>query len=59
MERFDVLRVTLDDGRTDQWTARKGEFDGYALEAGALVVKKGGAVVGIYSLTHLVSAVVE
>ena len=55
MKRFDVLRVTLDDGRADRWEA----LDWYGLEGGALVVKKGGAVVGVYSLAHLVSAVIE
>lgn len=55
MGRLDVLRVVLDDGREDRWR----ELDGFGLEDGALLVKKGGAVVGVYSLAHLVSAVVE
>lgn len=59
MSRLDVFRVVLDDGRTDRWEARKGDFDGYGLEDGALVVKKDGAVVGVYSLAHLMSAVIE
>lgn len=59
MRQFDVLRVTLDDSREDRWEAKRGDFDEYGLEDGALVVKKDGAAVGIYSLTHLVSAVVE
>lgn len=56
MGRYDVLQVTLDDGRADRWEARKNEFDEFYLDGGALIVKKDGVTVGVYSLPHLMSA---
>lgn len=54
-----TITVTLDNGQRDVWRERDGTADGCACENGAFVVKKDGAVVAVYSLAHLVSAVVE
>lgn len=59
MRKYSTIKVHMDDGRTDTWEVRKDQCDGYALEAGAFVVKKDGEAVGVYSLAHMISAVIE
>lgn len=59
MKKYEKIRVRMDDGRTDTWEARKDQCDGCALEVGAFVVKKDGEAVGVYSLAHMISAVIE
>lgn len=59
MRKYGKIRVYKDDRQTDVWEVRKGDCDGYALEGGAFVVKKDGEAVGIYSLAHMISAVIE
>lgn len=59
MRRNTTITVTLDNGKQDVWRERDGEVDDYAVENGAFVVTKGGAVVAVYSLAHLVSVVVK
>lgn len=59
MRKYDKIMVSLDDGRTDVWKALEYQFDGYAVDNGAFLIKKDGAVVAVYSLAHMVSAVIE
>lgn len=59
MRRNATITVTMDNGKQDVWRERDGDADGFAVENGAFVVKKDGAVVGVYSLDHLVSAIVK
>lgn len=59
MDRYAVLKVYLDNGQTDTWEAKSGMFDGYACDGRTFTVKKDGAVVGIYSMAHMISAIIE
>lgn len=59
MSKYNTIKVSTDDGRTDVWEARKDQFDGYAVDNGAFLIKKDGAAVAVYSLAHLVSAVID
>ena len=59
MRRNATITVTLDNGQQDVWRERDGTVDDYAVEHGAFIVKKDGATIGVYSLVHLVSAIVK
>lgn len=59
MRKYNTIKVSTDDGRTGVWEARKDQFDGYAVDNGAFLIKKDGAAVAVYSLAHMVSAVIE
>lgn len=59
MRRNVTITVTLGNGKQDVWRERDGDADGFAVENGAFVVKYHGEAVAVYSLTHLVSAVIK
>lgn len=59
MSKYNTIKVSTDDGRTDVWKAREYQFDGYAVDNRVFLIKKDGAVVAVYSLAHMVSAVIE
>lgn len=59
MRKCDKITVNTDDGRTDVWEARKSQFDEYAVDNGVFSIKKSGVIVAVYSLAHMVSAVIE
>lgn len=59
MRRNTTITVTLDSGKQDVWRERDGTVDEYDWDSGVFIVKKDGAAVGVYSLAHLVSAIVK
>lgn len=59
MRKYDKITVSTDDGRTDVWEARKYQFDEYAVDNGVFLIKQDGVTVAVYSLVHMVSAVIE
>lgn len=59
MRKYEKITISLDDGRTDVWEARKYQFDEYAVGNGVFSIKKSGVTVAVYSLAHMVSAVIE
>lgn len=59
MRKYDTIKVSTDDGRTDVWETKVGRGYDYSLDGNALVVTKDGEAVGIYSMAHVTRAKFE
>lgn len=59
MDKFNTIEVTLKGGHSAVWEANKGEWDDYAYDGTAFIIKKGGAWVGIYNMDSVISVVVK
>lgn len=58
-DKYNTIEVTLNNGHSAVWEAGKGEWDDYAYDGTIFIIKKSGAWVGIYNMTHVVSVVVK
>lgn len=59
MKKYNVIEITLKNGHTAVWEADKGEWDDYAYDGAAFIIKKDGAWIGIYNMDHVISVVVK
>jgi len=59
MKNYNTIEITLNNGHFAVWEADKGEWDDYAYDGIAFIIKKDGAWVGIYNMNHVISVVVE
>ena len=59
MNNLNTIEVTFKNGRSAVWEADKGEWDDYAYDGTAFIIKKGGAWVGIYNMDSVISVVVK
>lgn len=59
MKKYNVIEITLKNGHTAVWKADKDEWDDYAYDGAAFIIKKDGAWVGIYNMDHVISVVVK
>lgn len=59
MKNYNIIEVTLKNGRAAIWEADKGEWDDYAYDGAAFCIKKGGILVGIYSMSNVISVVLK
>ena len=59
MKEYNIIEVTFNNGHSAVWEADKGEWDDYAYDGTVFIIKKGGAWVGIYNMSHVISVVVE
>lgn len=59
MKNYDTIVVALNNGHSAIWEASKGEWDDYAYDGTAFIIKKDGVWVGIYKTSHVISVVVK
>ncbi len=59
MKDFSTIKITFKNGRTATWEADRGEWDDYAYDGKAFIVKKDGAWVGIYNMDSIINVVVK
>lgn len=59
MKKYNTIEICLNNGHSTIWEADKGEWDDYAYDGGAFIIKKDGTWVGIYNMNHIVSVVVK
>lgn len=59
MNKHKKIEITLKNGHSVTWKSNKGEWDDYAYDGTAFIIKKDGAWVGIYNMSHVISVVVK
>lgn len=59
MKKYNTIEVTFKNGHSAVWEANKGEWDDYAYDGAAFIIKKDGMWVGIYNMSHIISVVVK
>ncbi len=59
MKGCNIIEVTFKNGHSATWEADKGEWDDYAYDGKAFIIKKDGAWVGIYNMDSIISVVVK
>lgn len=59
MENYKTIEVTFSNGHSAIWEAEKGEWDDYSYDGKVFIIKNGGAWVGIYNMSHVISVVVK
>ncbi len=59
MKNYKTIEVTFTNGHSAVWEADKGEWDDYAYDGSAFIIKKDGTWVGIYNMNHVISVVVK
>ena len=58
-KNYNIIEVTFHNGEVANWEADKGEWDDYAYDGKAFIIKKDGAWVGIYNFDSIISVVVK
>ncbi len=59
MKNYNTIEIACKGGYSAVWEADKGEWDDYAYDGNALIIKKNGAWVGIYNMHSVISVVVK
>ena len=59
MNKYNTIEITFNDGHSAAWEAEKNEWDNYAYDGKVFIIKKNGAWVGIYNISHVISVVVK
>lgn len=59
VKNYNTIEVALKNGHSAVWEANKDEWDDYAYDGKALIIKKDGAWVGIYNFDGIISVVVK
>lgn len=59
MKKYNIIEVTFKNGHSAVWEADKNEWDDYAYDGSAFIIKKDGAWVGIYNMDSVISVVVK
>lgn len=59
MKNYNTIEITFNNGHSAVWEASKDEWDDYAYDGMAFIIKKSGAWVGIYNMNHVISVVVK
>lgn len=59
MNNYNTIKITMANGSVVCWEASKGEWDDYAYDGTAFIVKKCGEWVGIYNMNHVISIIVK
>ena len=59
MKNYNTIEIMFNNGHFAVWEACKGEWDDYAYDGTAFIIKKAGRWVGIYNMSHVISVVVK
>lgn len=59
MKNYNIIEVTFKNGHSAVWEADKNEWDDYAYDGSAFIIRKDGAWVGIYNMDSVISVVVK
>lgn len=56
---YNRIEITLKGGHTAYWEADKGEWDDYAYDGTAIIIKKNGAWVAIYNMDSVICLIMK
>ena len=56
---YNRIEITFKNGRTACWKADKGEWDDYAYDGTAIIIKKNGAWVAIYNMDNVICLIMK